>query len=140
MAADHNGNDLRDRPTTELFKELADQTTTLVRQEIELAKAELAEKGKKAGTGAGMFGGAGVAGLFALAALTTTIIVILDSFLPLWLAALIPAVIYGVVAAVLAQRGKKEIDQATPAAPEQAIDSVKEDVQWAKTRARSGRT
>jgi uncharacterized membrane protein YqjE len=140
MPADPNGSDLRDRPTTELLRELSDQTTTLVRQEIELAKAELTEKGKKAGTGAGMFGGAGVAGLFALAALTTTIIVILDSFLPLWLAALIPAVIYGAVAAVLAQRGKKEIDQATPAAPEQAIDSVKEDVQWAKTRAKSGRT
>ena len=140
MAADHNGNDLRDRPTTELLRELSDQTTTLVRQEIELAKAELTEKGKKAGTGAGMFGGAGVAGLFALAALTTAIIAALDTAMPLWLAALIVAVVYAAVAGVLALRGKKEIEQVGPPAPEQAIDSVKEDVQWAKTRARSGRT
>jgi uncharacterized membrane protein YqjE len=140
MAADHNGNDLRDRPTTELLRELSNQTTTLVRKEIELAKAELTEKGKKAGTGAGMFGGAGIAGLFALAALTTAIIAALDTAMPLWLAALIVAVVYGAIAGVLAMRGKKEIDQATPVAPEQAIDSTKEDVQWAKTRAKSGRT
>jgi uncharacterized membrane protein YqjE len=140
MAADHNGSDLRDRPTTELLRELSNQTTTLVRQEIELAKAELTEKGKKAGTGAGMFGGAGIAGLFALAALTTAIIAALDTAMPLWLAALIVAVVYGAIAGVLAMRGKKEIDQATPVAPEQAIDSTKEDVQWAKTRAKSGRT
>jgi uncharacterized membrane protein YqjE len=140
MAADHNGNDLRDRPTTELLRELSDQTTTLVRQEIELAKAELTQKGKKAGVGAGMFGGAGIAGLFALAALTTAIIAALDTAMPLWLAALIVAVVYGAIAGVLAMRGKKEIDQATPVAPEQAIDSTKEDVQWAKTRAKSGRT
>jgi len=140
MAADHNGSDLRDRPTTELLRELSDQTTTLVRQEIELAKAELTEKGKKAGTGAGMFGGAGIAGLFALAALTTAIIAALDTAMPLWLAALIVAVVYAAVAGVLALRGKKEIEQAGPPAPEQAIDSVKEDVQWAKTRAKSGRT
>ena len=139
-ASGHNGNDLRDRPTTELLRELSNQTTTLVRQEIELAKAELTEKGKKAGTGAGMFGGAGIAGLFALAALTTAIIAALDTAMPLWLAALIVAVVYGAVAGVLAMRGKKEIDQATPVAPEQAIDSTKEDVQWAKTRAKSGRT
>lgn len=139
-ATGHNGNDLRDRPTTELLRELSDQTTTLVRQEIELAKAELTAKGKKAGAGAGMFGGAGIAGLFALAALTTAIIAALDTAMPLWLAALIVAVVYGAIAGVLAMRGKKEIDQATPVTPEQAIDSTKEDVQWAKTRAKSGRT
>jgi uncharacterized membrane protein YqjE len=139
-ATGHNGNDLRDRPTTELLRELSDQTTTLVRQEIELAKAELTAKGKKAGAGAGMFGGAGVAALFALATLTTAIIAALDTAMPLWLAALIPAVVYAAVAGVLALRGKKEIDHATPVAPEQAIDSTKEDVQWAKTRAKSGRT
>lgn len=140
MAADQNGSDLRERPTTELLRELSDQTTTLVRQEIELAKAELAQKGKRAGAGAGMFGGAGVTGLLALAALTTAIIAALDTAMPLWLAALIVAIVYGAVAGLLALRGKKEIEQAAPVAPEQAIDSVKEDVQWAKTRARSGRT
>ena len=139
MAADHNNN-LRDHGTGELLKELSDHTTTLVRQEIELAKAELGEKGKKAGLGAGMFGGAGLFGLFALAALTTCIIVALDSAMPLWLAALIVAVVYGAIAAVLALQGRNKVQEAGPPVPEQATESVKEDVQWAKTQAKSGRT
>jgi uncharacterized membrane protein YqjE len=139
MAADHN-NDLREHGTGELLKELSDHTTTLVRQEIELAKAELGEKGKKAGLGAGMFGGAGLFGVFALAALTTCIIVALDSAMPLWLAALIVAVVYGAIGAVLALQGRKKVQKAGPPVPEQATESVKEDVQWAKTQAKSGRT
>jgi uncharacterized membrane protein YqjE len=135
MAADHN-NDLREHGTAELLKELSDHTTTLVRQEIELAKAELGEKGKKAGVGAGMFGGAGLFGVFALAALTTGIIVALDSAMPLWLAALIVAVVYGAIGAVLALQGRNKVQQAGPPVPEQATESVKEDVQWAKTQAR----
>ena len=141
-------NELRDHSTGELLKELSDQTTTLVKQEIELAKAELTQKGKKAGVGAGMFGGAGIAGLFALAALTTAIIAalttffiaLLDGAVPIWLAALIVAVVYAAVAGVLALTGKNKVKEATPVAPEQAMDSVKEDVQWAKTRAKSGMT
>ena len=62
--------DLRERPIGELLKELSTQTTTLVRQELELAKAEMAEKGKQAGVGVGMFGGAGIFGMLALGALT----------------------------------------------------------------------
>jgi uncharacterized membrane protein YqjE len=139
MAADHN-NDLREHGTGELLKELSDHTTTLVRQEIELAQAELGEKGKKAGLGAGMFGGAGLFGVFALAALTTCIIVALDSAMPLWLAALIVAVVYGAIGAVLALQGRNKVQQAGPPVPEQATESVKEDVQWAKTQAKSGRT
>ena len=139
MAADHNNN-LREHGTGELLKELSDHTTTLVRQEIELAKAELGEKGKKAGLGAGMFGGAGLFGVFALAALTTCIIVALDSAMPLWLAALIVAVVYGAIGAVLALQGRNKVQQAGPPVPEQATESVKEDVQWAKTQAKSGRT
>ena len=139
MAADHN-NDLRERGTGELLKELSDHTTTLVRQEIELAKAELGEKGKQAGLGAGMFGGAGLFGVFALAALTTCIIVALDSAMPLWLAALIVAVVYGAIGAVLALQGRNKVQEAGPPVPEQATESVKEDVQWAKTQAKSGRT
>jgi uncharacterized membrane protein YqjE len=131
---------LREHGTGELLKELSDHTTTLVRQEIELAKAELGEKGKKAGLGAGMFGGAGLFGLFALAALTTCIIVALDSAMPLWLAALIVAVVYGAIAAVLALQGRNKVQEAGPPVPEQASESVKEDVQWAKTQAKSGRT
>ena len=140
MAADQNNNNLRERPTGELLKELSDHTTTLVRQEIELAKAELGEKGKKAGLGAGMFGGAGLFGVFAFAALTTCIIVALDSAMPLWLAALIVAVVYGAIAGVLALQGRNKVQEAGPPVPEQATESVKEDVQWAKTQARSSRT
>jgi uncharacterized membrane protein YqjE len=133
-------NELRDRPTGDLLKELSNETTTLVRQEIELAKAELGEKGKTAGLGAGLFGGAGVFGLGAFAALTTCIIAALDSAMPLWLAALIPAVVYGAVAGVLALQGRDKVREAGPPVPEQTTESVKEDVQWAKTRAKSGRT
>ena len=132
-------NQLRDRPTGDLLKELSDQTTTLVRQELELAKAELGQKGKTAGLGAGMFGGAGVFGLGAFGALTACIIAALDAAMPLWLAALIPAVVYAAVAGVLALRGRDKVREATPPVPEQATESVKEDVQWAKTRAQSAR-
>jgi hypothetical protein len=130
--------DLRDRSTTDLLKKLSDETTTLVRREIDLAKAELAEKGKKAGMGAGMFGGAGLFGVGAFAALTTCLIAALDTAMPLWLAALIVTVVYAVVAAVLALTGKGKVQEAGPPVPEQAIESTKEDVEWAKTRARSG--
>jgi uncharacterized membrane protein YqjE len=139
MAA-NGSDDLHDRSAGELLRELSDQTTTLVKQEIELAKAELSAKGKRAGAGAGMFGCAGLFGVFAFAALTTAIVAALDTAMPLWAAALIVMAVYAAVAAVLAMNGKKQIDKATPVAPEQAVDSVKEDVQWAKTRARSGRT
>jgi uncharacterized membrane protein YqjE len=135
---DHN--ELRERPTADLLKELSDHTTTLVKQEIDLAKAELSEKGKKAGLGAGMFGGAGLFGVFSFAALTTCIIAALESPLNLWLAALIVAVVYAAVAGVLALQGRNKVKEAGPPVPEQTTESVKEDVQWAKTRAKSGRT
>jgi uncharacterized membrane protein YqjE len=133
-------NELRDRPTGELLKELSDQTTTLVKQEMELAKAELQEKGKQAGLGAGMFGGAGLFGVGAFAALTACLIAALDQAMEVWLAALIVAVAYAVVAGVLAMTGKRKVKEAVPPVPEQAKDSVKEDMEWAKTRAKSGRT
>ena len=136
----NRNNNLREHGTGELLKELSDHTTTLVRKEIELAKAELGEKGKKAGQGAGMFGGAGLFGVFAFAALTTAIIAALDSAMELWLAALIVAVVYAVIAGVLALQGRNKVQEAGPPVPEQATESVKEDVQWAKTQARSGRT
>ncbi len=111
-----------------------------MQQEIALAKAELAEKGKKAGIGAGMFGGAGLFGVFAFAALTTCIIAVLESPLSLWLAALIVGVAYAAIAGLLALQGRNKVKAAVPPVPEQATESVKEDVQWAKTRAKSGRT
>jgi len=136
---ENRNNNLREHGTGELLKELSDHTTSLVRKEIELAKAELGEKGKKAGQGAGMFGGAGLFAVFAFGALTTCIIVALDSAVELWLAALIVAVVYGAIAGVLALQGRNKVQEAGPPVPAQATESVKEDVQWAKTQARSGR-
>jgi uncharacterized membrane protein YqjE len=133
-------NELRDRPTGELLRELSNQTTTLVKQELELAKAELQEKGKQAGIGAGMFGGAGVFGVGAFAALTAGMIAALSEAMDTWLAALIVAVVYAAAAGVMAMTGKKKVKEAAPPIPEQAKDSVKEDMEWAKTQARSGRT
>jgi uncharacterized membrane protein YqjE len=130
----------RERPVGELLKQLSEETSTLVRQELALAKAEMAEKGKRAGVGAGMFGGAGLFGLLASGALTACLIAALDAAMPLWLAALIVALVWAAVAAVLAMTGKGRIEQAGPPVPEQTQDSVKEDVEWAKTRARSART
>jgi uncharacterized membrane protein YqjE len=137
--ADHETSDLRERPASELLRQLSDQTTALVRQEIELAKLEFREKGKKAGMGAGMFGGAGVFGLYAVGALTATIILALATFLPAWVAALIVTVVYGAIAGVLALRGKAQVEEATPPVPEQAVETTKEDVRWVKTRAQSAR-
>ena len=133
-------NELKDRSTGELLKELSNETTTLVRQEIELMKAELAQKAKPAGIGAGMFGGVGLFGIVAFLALTAFFIALLDGALPIWAAALIVAVVYAAIAAVLALTGRQKVKEATPVAPEQTIESVKEDVQWAKTRAKSGLT
>jgi uncharacterized membrane protein YqjE len=133
-------NELRDRPTGELLRDLSDHTTTLVKQEMELAKAELQEKGKQAGLGAGMFGAAGLFGVGAFAALTACLIAALDQAMEIWLAALVVAVAHAVIAAVLAITGKQKVKQAVPPVPEQAKDSVKEDMEWAKTQARSGRT
>jgi Putative Actinobacterial Holin-X, holin superfamily III len=131
--------DLRERPFGELLKQLSEETTRLVHQEIELAKAELTQKGKQAGMGAGLFGAAGAIGFLALAALTTCFILALDAGLPAWLAALIVAVVYGVIAAVLAVRGRAKVKQAVPPVPEQTIETVKEDVQWVKNQTPSAK-
>ena len=137
--ANGESNELRQHSTGELVKQLSEQTTTLVRKEIELAKAELSQKGKVAGEGAGMFGGAAVVGLLAAAALTTTIIALLDKAMDLWVAALIVALVYGAIAAVLAVAGRDRVKKGMPPAPEQTVETVKEDVQWAKSQAKSAR-
>jgi len=134
----HN-NDERDLPVGELLRRLSDEATTLVRKEIELAKAEMAEKGRKAGAGAGMFGGAAATGLMALGALTACLILALNHAVSDWLAALIVGLVFAGVAAVLALQGKHKTDEVGSPVPEQAVESVKEDVQWAKTQARSAR-
>jgi uncharacterized membrane protein YqjE len=138
--AEHNGDtELRDKPVGELVKQLSEQTTELVRKEIELAKAELAEKGKKAGVGAGMFGGAGLFGFFAFAGLTATFILALATVVEPWIAALIVTVVYAAIAGVLGLQGKNKVQEAGPPVPEQAVDSTKEDLAWVKTKAKSAR-
>jgi uncharacterized membrane protein YqjE len=139
MARNGETDELRDRPFGELLKQLATETTTLVKQEIELAKAEFAEKGRKAGPGFGMWGAAGVVGLLALGALTAFFILALDGFMPNWLAALVVAAVYGAIAAVLYMTGKQRVEQATPVMPEQTIETLKEDVEWAKHPTRSAK-
>jgi membrane protein len=128
-----------DESIADLMRRLSEQTTELVRKEIELGKAELQVKGKKAGIGAGMFGGAGVFGFYALGALTACAILALATAMDAWLAALIVAVVWGAIAGVLALTGKNKVQEATPPVPERAIDSTKADVQTAKERAKAGR-
>jgi hypothetical protein len=128
-----------DASLADLARQLSDQTTRLVRQEVELAKAELAIKGKRAGLGAGMFGGAALLGLFALGALTAAVIAALSLAMDTWLAALIVAVVYAAGAGIAALMGKRKVDEALPPVPEDSVESVKEDVQWTKTRAQQGR-
>jgi uncharacterized membrane protein YqjE len=123
---------LREQPIGELLKQLASEMTTLVRQELDLAKAEMREKGKQAGPGFGMIGAATGVGLLALGALTAFFILALDGAMPNWLAALVVTLAYAAIAAVLYLRGKEKVDGAGSPAPRQTIQSVKEDVQWAK--------
>jgi uncharacterized membrane protein YqjE len=129
----HGGNDLREESIGDLLKRLSQDTSTLVKQEMALARAELTEQGKRAGKGAGMLGGAGVAGLLTLGTLTATIIGVLDTGMAFWLAALIVTVVWAAIAGVLALQGRNEIKEATPPAP-QTVETVKEDARWAKTR------
>jgi uncharacterized membrane protein YqjE len=135
----NNGGDLRERPIGELLKQLSEETTTLVKQELDLAKAEVAQKGQQAGKGVGMFGGAGVMGLLALGSFTAFLIMLLDGAMPNWAAALVVTAVYAAIAGVLALQGRNKVKEATPPVPEQAVESVKEDAQWAKTQMQSGR-
>jgi fatty acid desaturase len=137
-AQTYNGGD-REASTAELVKQLSEQTSRLARQEVELARAELALKARRAGLGIGMFGGAGAFGFYALGALVAAAILGLATAVSAWLAALIVAVVLGSAAGLLALQGKTKVSEATPPVPEEATESVKEDVQWAKSRAQAGR-
>ena len=130
---------MNDRPVSDLMKDLSDQTTRLMRQEIELAKAEMTAKGKQVGIGAGAFGGAALVGLYAVGALTAALVLALSTALDAWLAALIVGLVYAAVAGVLALVGKNKAQAGSPPVPERAISSTKEDVEWAKTRAKTAR-
>jgi len=178
MAAHEHQEDLREQPIGDLVKQLSSEVTTLVHQEMdlakallqqevestkrtlkadaEIAKAELQEKGKHAGRGAGMLGGAGIAAILALGTLTVFLLLILNAVMKDWLAAIIVTLLWAVVAAVLAARARAELKQVGTPIPTQAFqslrtdaqgsverikdsaaesaDSIKEDVQWAKTQ------
>ena len=135
----HTENELRERPIGEVAKSLTSDLSLLLRQEIDLAKAEMAEKGRTAAPGLGMFGGAGIVGLCAAGALTAFLILVLSTFLPDWAAALVVGAVLATVAYVLVQQGKERVADAGAPVPEQTIETVKEDVEWAKTRASSAR-
>ena|SRR5215210_5074382 len=132
--------ELQDKPLPELLKQVSEQTASLVRKEIELAKAEMTVKGKRIGIGVGAFGGAGLFGFFAFGALTACFILALDLVVAGWLAALIVAAVYALIAGVAALLGKRKVQQGSPPVPERAIESTKEDVEWTKSRAKQGRT
>lgn len=117
----------------ELVSEVTRDLTTLVRQELELARAEMKEEVAKAGKGAGLLGGAGFAGYLVLLFLSLALMFGLDAWMPIGWAALIVAVLWAIVTAVLYARGRHSLREVNPK-PERTIDTVKEDVEWAKTR------
>ena len=134
---------IRQRSTVQLVKDLTHQANNLVHQEIELvkvglnenlelAKAELVEKGKKAGAGVGVLIAAGVAGLLALGTFTGFLILALDGLMPNWAAALCVAGLWALVAVPLALYGRNKIQDVGTPVPEKTIESVKEDVAWLK--------
>lgn len=120
--------DVHDASVKDLVKSLSEETSRLVRDEIKLATLELKEKGKHAGVGVGMFGGAGVVALYGGGALVASLILVLALAIPAWASALIVAASLFAIAGVLALMGKKQVTQAVPPAPEDAMDSIKTDI------------
>ena len=130
---------LRERPIGEIASELTRDLSLLVRQELELAKAEMTDKGRTAVPGLEMLGAAGAMALMAAGALTACAVLVLAIFLPSWLAALLVASALAGAAYLLVKRGKERVASAGAPIPEQTIETVKEDLEWAKTRATSAR-
>ena len=131
--------ELRERSIAELMRQLSEETATLVRQEIDLAKAEVTVKAKRGGLGAGALGAAGLIGLYSLAALTACLIAALAVALPVWAAALIVTGVFAPIAGGLALVGRRQLSAAMPPTPVATVDTVKEDARWARTRWRFGR-
>ena len=121
---------LRNRSTGQLVKELSRQASTLIRQEIELAKTEMTEKGKRSGTGVAALGAAAIAGLLALGALTAFLVLALDGAMPAWTAALCVTALWAAVCAVLALYGREKLREAGAPVPEKTIETLKEDIEW----------
>jgi hypothetical protein len=118
--------------TGELIGQLTDQLSRLVRDEVRLAQAEVTQKAKRLGMGAGLFGASGVVALLGVGALVTAAILGLATVMPGWLAAVLVAIVLFVVAGVLAVIGKKDVDQATPPLPTETIASVQADIATVK--------
>jgi uncharacterized membrane protein YqjE len=129
--------EMRDRSMGDLAKQLSQDVSELVRREADLAKAELAAKGRKAAVGGALIGSGAVLALVMLGSLAAAAIMALDITLADWLSALIVAVVVGLLAAALMLAGKRSITRATPPVPTQTVHSVKEDMAWLKTRAKS---
>jgi uncharacterized membrane protein YqjE len=125
-----------DASTGQLVGQLTEQITRLVRDEARLAQAEVTQKAKRLGVGAGLFGGAGLFAFLGTATLVATVILLLDLALPAWAAALIVTVVLFLVAGVLALIGKKDVQAATPPVPTEAIASTKTDIATVKESAR----
>jgi uncharacterized membrane protein YqjE len=123
------GTEPEKQSTGELVSRLSQDMSQLVRDELRLAQAELTEKGKRAGIGAGMFGAAGVLALYGVGVLLATIVLALALAMPAWLAALIVTVVLFAAAGVVALMGKKQVAQAVPPVPERTVENVKRDVQ-----------
>ncbi|WP_433363262.1 phage holin family protein [Actinoplanes sp. CA-142083] len=133
------GNRHDGKSTADLVNQAAAQISTLVRDELALAKSELTEKGKRAGIGGGLFGGAAVLALYGLGLLLTLAVVLLDLAWPLWLAVLVVMVVVFAAAGVAALIGRTKLREATPPLPKDAIESVEADVRTVKAAAREGR-
>jgi uncharacterized membrane protein YqjE len=128
--------ELSDRSVGDLVQRLSEQTATLVREELRLGQVELQEKGKRAGVGAGMFGGAGLVALYGAGALVAAAILLIATAVDPWIAAVIVGLALLAVGGLLALMGKKQVDRATPPKPEQAIESIQKDVERVKESAR----
>ena len=128
-------NSRNDQQIGDLVKQLTEQTSTLVRKELQLAQIEMTEKGKRAGIGAGLFGGAGVVALYGGGALVAALILLLATAIEPWLSAAIVAVVLLAAGGAAALMGKKQVQQAVPPQPEQAIQSTKRDVDAVKGKA-----
>jgi uncharacterized membrane protein YqjE len=121
-----------DRSVSELVTDMTDQVKRLVRDELRLATSELQRKGKRFGTGAGLFGAAGIIALFGVAAFVAAAILALSLVVDGWLAAVIVGAVLLLVAGIAVVVGKGQIQQATPPMPEEAISGVREDVATVK--------
>jgi uncharacterized membrane protein YqjE len=128
--------ELSDRSVGDLVQRLSEQTATLVREEMRLVQVELHQKGKRAGIGAGMFGGAGLVALYGAGALVAAAILLIATAVDPWIAAVIVGLALLAVGGLLALMGKKQVDRATPPKPERAIESIQKDVERVKESAR----